>query len=218
MGVFYTPPERTVQKHMFWLVSFKYSFFTRAQAKLTLQAFNACQAATLSPMFFFSPAILSRAALYTCGVVGSLSYVGATAKSVPSTYGVFIMVLIRLFLGTTRICTWVALSLQAFRSLPSVRWLQWLSLLACAVWQSQNRFLCMAVWLCSVVSCFMSKHIMVLTPLIRFNTFLSASTQKILQHARLSEQGLIPRDPMKEAIGLELDMINILYVLFLSVY
>jgi hypothetical protein len=39
-----------------------------------------------------------------------------------------------------------------------------------------------------------------------------ASTQKILQNARLSDQGLIPRDPMKEAIGLELDMINILCV------
>ena len=45
------------------------------------QGFNACQAATLSPLFFFSPAILSRAALYTCGVVGSLSYVGATAAN-----------------------------------------------------------------------------------------------------------------------------------------
>lgn len=62
MGVMYTPPERTVLKHAFWL------------------AFNACQAATLSPLFFMSPAILSRAAIYTCGVVGSLSYVGATAK------------------------------------------------------------------------------------------------------------------------------------------
>lgn len=48
------------------------------------QAFNACQAATLSPLFFVAPHILSRAALYTCGVVGGLSYVGATAKSVPS--------------------------------------------------------------------------------------------------------------------------------------
>jgi hypothetical protein len=44
------------------------------------QAFNACQAATLSPLFFLSPAILSRAALYTCGAVGALSYVGATAR------------------------------------------------------------------------------------------------------------------------------------------
>ncbi|KAF6754317.1 bax inhibitor family protein [Ephemerocybe angulata] len=63
MGVFYTPPEKTFQKHAFWL------------------AFNACQAATLSPLFFFAPAILSRAALYTVGVVGSLSYIGATATN-----------------------------------------------------------------------------------------------------------------------------------------
>ncbi|TFK41944.1 inhibitor of apoptosis-promoting Bax1-domain-containing protein [Crucibulum laeve] len=63
MGVFYTPPEKTLQKHLFWL------------------AFNACQAATLSPLFFLNPAILSRAALYTCGVVGSISYVGATATN-----------------------------------------------------------------------------------------------------------------------------------------
>jgi len=62
-GVYFTPPEKSFQKHAFWL------------------AFNAFQAATLSPLFFYSPAILSRAALYTVGVVGSLSYVGATAKS-----------------------------------------------------------------------------------------------------------------------------------------
>ena len=41
------------------------------------------------------------------------------------------------------------------------------------------------------------------------------STQKILQHARMAEQGLIARDPIKESIGLELDMINILCVLLL---
>ena len=37
-----------------------------------------------------------------------------------------------------------------------------------------------------------------------------SSTQKILQHARMADQGVVVRDPMKEAIGLELDMINIL--------
>ncbi|GJE85861.1 Bax inhibitor family protein [Phanerochaete sordida] len=63
MGVMMTPPENTVLKHACWL------------------AFNGFQAATLSPLFFLSPAILSRAAIYTCGVVGSLSYVGATAKN-----------------------------------------------------------------------------------------------------------------------------------------
>ena len=41
-------------------------------------------------------------------------------------------------------------------------------------------------------------------------TFFNPSTQKILQHARMAEMGAIPRDPMKEAIALELDMINIL--------
>ena len=62
MGTMMTPPENTVLKHACWL------------------AFNGFQAATLSPLFFLSPAILSRAAIYTCGVVGSLSYIGATAK------------------------------------------------------------------------------------------------------------------------------------------
>jgi len=63
MGAMYTPPDRPIQKHLFWL------------------GFNACQAATLSPLFFLSPAILSRAALYTVGIVGSISYIGATATN-----------------------------------------------------------------------------------------------------------------------------------------
>ncbi|KAL5533702.1 hypothetical protein ACEPAG_162 [Sanghuangporus baumii] len=63
LGVFYTPPENSLLKHTFWI------------------GFNVCQAATLSPLFFFNPAILSRAALYTAGVIGSLAYVGATAKN-----------------------------------------------------------------------------------------------------------------------------------------
>lgn len=37
--------------------------------------------ATLSPLFFVAPAILSRAGLYTVGAMGGLSFVGATAKS-----------------------------------------------------------------------------------------------------------------------------------------
>lgn len=42
--------------------------------------FNASQAAVLSPLLFFNPALLARAGLYTAGIVGSLCYVGATAK------------------------------------------------------------------------------------------------------------------------------------------
>lgn len=42
--------------------------------------FNASQAAVLSPLMFLSPALLARAGLYTAGIVGSICYVGATAK------------------------------------------------------------------------------------------------------------------------------------------
>lgn len=36
----------------------------------------------MSPLFFLNPALLTRAALYTVGIVGAISYVGATAKYV----------------------------------------------------------------------------------------------------------------------------------------
>lgn len=42
--------------------------------------FNVSQSIALAPMFFLSPVLLARAGLYTLGVVGSLSFVGATAK------------------------------------------------------------------------------------------------------------------------------------------
>ena len=57
-----TPPENYVVK---------YGLFA---------AFNLTQAALLAPMLFFSPAILARAGLYTVGVMGSIAFVGATAK------------------------------------------------------------------------------------------------------------------------------------------
>ncbi|THH00689.1 hypothetical protein EW026_g1894 [Hermanssonia centrifuga] len=153
MGVMMTPPENTVLKHAFWL------------------GFNACQAATLSPLFFFSPAILSRAALYTCGVVGSLSYVGATAKN--DTY---------LYWGGPLLAgvTVVALSSLAPMALP-------LGVRSLAVTQAISLYGGLAV----------------------FSGFVLYDTQKILHNARLVERGLLARDPMKESIGLELDMINI---------
>ncbi|KAF8079016.1 Bax inhibitor family protein [Lyophyllum atratum] len=153
LGVFYTPPEKTVQKHLFWL------------------AFNGFQAATLSPLFFFSPAILSRAALYTCGVVGAISYVGATAKNdkylnwgAPLLAGV----------------TVVALSSLAPMALP-------LGLRGLAVTEAISLYGGLAV----------------------FGGFVLYDTQKILLHARLAEQGLLPPDPINEAISLQLDMVNI---------
>lgn len=43
-------------------------------------AFNVTQAAVLSPLFFYQPALLARAGLYTAAMMGSLAFVGATAK------------------------------------------------------------------------------------------------------------------------------------------
>jgi len=57
-----TPPENYVMKYGFWT------------------AFNLSQAALLSPLLFLQPAILFRAGLYTAGMMGSIAFVGATAK------------------------------------------------------------------------------------------------------------------------------------------
>ncbi|KAI5780034.1 inhibitor of apoptosis-promoting Bax1-domain-containing protein [Geopyxis carbonaria] len=61
-GVYSTDPDNYGTKHAFWA------------------AFNVCNGALLAPMFFYSPAILARAGLYTIGVMGSISYVAATAR------------------------------------------------------------------------------------------------------------------------------------------
>jgi len=153
MGVFYTPPENNVQKHLFWL------------------GFNACQAATLSPLFFLNPAVLSRAALYTCGVVGALSYVGSTAKN-----DLYLNLGGPLLAGITV----VMLSSLAPMALP-------LGMRGLAI----------------------SEAISLYGGLALFGGFVLYDTQKILHHARLIEQGKLKSDPMKESIGLELDMINI---------
>ncbi|KAI9698246.1 MAG: hypothetical protein M1820_007516 [Bogoriella megaspora] len=57
-----TPPENYVMKYGFWT------------------AFNITQAALLAPLMFMQPAILARAGLYTIGMMGSIAFVGATAK------------------------------------------------------------------------------------------------------------------------------------------
>jgi growth hormone-inducible transmembrane protein len=62
-GTIYTSPSNTVQKHAFW------------------GGFQLAQGLFIAPLYFFSPAVLARAALYTVGMVGSLSYISATAKT-----------------------------------------------------------------------------------------------------------------------------------------
>lgn len=61
-GTFNTHPDNYMQKYALWA------------------GFNLAQAAVLSPMLFMHPAILARAGLYTLGMMGSIAFVGATAK------------------------------------------------------------------------------------------------------------------------------------------
>ncbi|KAB8360884.1 hypothetical protein FH972_024617 [Carpinus fangiana] len=57
-----TSPDNYVQKYALW------------------GAFNVTQAALLAPLMFMQPALLARAGLYTIGMMGSIAFVGATAK------------------------------------------------------------------------------------------------------------------------------------------
>lgn len=58
-----TDPSNYVPKYAFWA------------------AFNATQGALLAPLFFVAPpALIARAGLYTMAIMGSISFVGATAR------------------------------------------------------------------------------------------------------------------------------------------
>ncbi|KAE8133067.1 inhibitor of apoptosis-promoting Bax1-domain-containing protein [Aspergillus pseudotamarii] len=61
-GTYYTSPDNYLAKYGLWT------------------AFNVTQAALLSPLMFMHPALLARAGLYTVGMMGSIAFVGATAK------------------------------------------------------------------------------------------------------------------------------------------
>ncbi|MCJ1223858.1 hypothetical protein MMC12_000501 [Toensbergia leucococca] len=61
-GCFATHPDNYVQKYALWT------------------GFNLAQAALLSPLMFLQPVLLARAGLYTIAMMGSIAFVGATAK------------------------------------------------------------------------------------------------------------------------------------------
>jgi FtsH-binding integral membrane protein len=63
MGTRATDPSNYIQKYALWT------------------AFNGTQAAFVAPLMFIAPpAIIARAGLYTAAMMGSLAFVGATAK------------------------------------------------------------------------------------------------------------------------------------------
>lgn len=153
-GTYACPPQNYVAKYALWT------------------AFNLTQAALLAPLMFYSPAILARAGLYTVGMMGSIAFVGATAKQ--EKY---------LYLGGPLLAGVALVAISGFAPmvLPATagRALMW----------SEN------IWLYGGLAV--------------FGGFTLYDVQKVLQHARLSERGLMRRDPVNEAVRLELDFINI---------
>ncbi|KAF1837159.1 hypothetical protein BDW02DRAFT_519685 [Decorospora gaudefroyi] len=153
-GCMATSPSNYVQKYALW------------------SAFNGTQALLLSPLFFMHPAILARAGLYTVGMMGSIAFVGATAKT--DKY---------LYLGGPLLAgvAIVALSGLAPMVVPATA--------ARTLMVTEN------LWLYGGLAV--------------FGGFTLYDVQKVLNHARMAERGLIPKDPVNESISLELDFINI---------
>ncbi|KAF2124475.1 bax inhibitor family protein-like protein [Dothidotthia symphoricarpi CBS 119687] len=149
-----THPSNYVQKYALW------------------SGFNLTQALLLSPLFFMHPAILARAGLYTVGMMGSIAFVGATAKTDKYMY-----------LGGPLLAgvAVVALSGLAPLVIPATA--------ARTLMFTEN------IWLYGGLAV--------------FGGFTLYDVQKVLNHARLAERGLIPKDPVNESISLELDFINI---------
>jgi FtsH-binding integral membrane protein len=122
--------------------------------------FNITQALLLSPLF------------YTAGLMGSIAFVGATAKT--DKY---------LYLGGPLLAGVAIVALSGFAPLvlPATA--------TRALMVSEN------LWLYGGLAV--------------FGGMTLYDVQKILHHARMAEQGLIPKDPVNESISLELDFINI---------
>src|SRR5271156_689091 len=121
---------------------------------------------------FMSPALLARAGLYTVGMMGSIAFIGATAKQ--EKY---------LYLGGPLLAGVAIVAISGFAPLvlpaTAVRTLAF----------TEN------IWLYGGLAV--------------FGGFTLYDVQKILMHARLAQQGRIPKDPVNESISLELDFLNI---------
>lgn len=134
--------------------------------------FNLSQAAILSPLFFLQPALLARAGLYTVAMMGSIAFVGATAKQ--EKY---------LYLGGPLLAGVAVVAVSGFAPLvlpaTAARTLLW------------------------------SERVWLYGGLAVFGGFTLYDIQRILQHARLAERGMVRRDVVNESVHLELDFINI---------
>lgn len=121
---------------------------------------------------FMSPALLARAGIYTLGMMGSIAFVGATAKQ--EKY---------LYLGGPLLAGVAVVAISGFAPLllpaTATRTLMW----------TEN------IWLYGGLAV--------------FGGFTLYDIQKILQHARMAERGMVRKDVVNESISLELDFLNI---------
>ncbi len=119
-----------------------------------------------------SPALLARAGIYTLGMMGSIAFVGATAKQ--EKY---------LYLGGPLLAGVAIVAISGFAPLvlpaTATRTLMWTEKL----------------WLYGGLAV--------------FGGFTLYDVQRILQHARLAERGLMRKDVVNESVSLELDFLNI---------
>ena len=119
-----------------------------------------------------SPALLARAGLYTVAMMGSIAFVGATAKQ--EKY---------LYLGGPLLAGVAIVAVSG------------LAPLVLPVTATRTLMVTENLWLWGGLAV--------------FGGFTLYDVQKVLSHARMSERGLMRRDPVNEAIGLELDFLNI---------
>ena len=119
-----------------------------------------------------SPALLARAGLYTVAMMGSIAFVGATAKQ--EKY---------LYLGGPLLAGVAIVAVSG------------LAPLVLPVTATRTLMVTENLWLWGGLAV--------------FGGFTLYDVQKVLKHARLSERGLMKRDPVNEAVGLELDFLNI---------
>lgn len=121
---------------------------------------------------FMSPALLARAGIYTLGMMGSIAFVGATAKQ--EKY---------LYLGGPLLAGVAVVAISGFAPLvlpaTAARTLMWTE----------------KIWLYGGLAV--------------FGGFTLYDVQKILQHARMAERGMVRKDVVNESISLELDFLNI---------
>jgi hypothetical protein len=210
MGVFYTPPEKTVQKHLFWLVSLRTSLGCSTDSLLkcrrSMQAKQRllARSSSLAPLFCLALHSIQWVQWVPCVMSGlppserfphHCAHISLIAMSRNDTY---------LYMGGPLLAgvTVVALSSLAPMALP-------LGIRGLAIAEALSLYGGLAVFSGFVLYEYAPFRSCTSLSFSRVSVY---STQKILHNARLAEQGVIPRDPLKESIGLELDFINILYV------